>query len=187
MNGNFLFLIIIGVTIYNLVSKTKSGTNGKTGQGKDVLTDSGRASDRQESAYRNPVQPSAYSAQKAAQSKEGAAKSGTAARHGSQTGAAARSQIKREAAVKTEEMSTTQYLRQKALEDQKDHEREARQEAARLVRESGGRRAAWRHYDGDSIPQGMRLVKCGYCGAENLIGNGQNQKAFTCYFCREEL
>lgn len=90
-------------------------------------------------------------------------------------------------AQKAEQISTTEYLRQKAMEDQRDHEQEARMEAIRLQRETGGRRAAQRYYDGDSIPRGMRIVKCGYCGAENLIGDHQNQKDFTCYFCREIL
>lgn len=86
-----------------------------------------------------------------------------------------------------EDISTTEYLRQKALEDQREHEEEARREAMRLRRETGGRRAAQRHYDGDSIPRGMRPVRCGYCGAENLIGDYEKQSDFTCYFCREIL
>lgn len=87
----------------------------------------------------------------------------------------------------TEEISTTEYLRQKALEDEKEHAEEAMREARRLNRETGGRPAAQRHYDGDNIPRGMRLVKCSYCGAENLIAGHHNQKDYTCYFCREIL
>lgn len=89
--------------------------------------------------------------------------------------------------AKTEEISTTEYLRQKALEDEKEHAEEARREAMRLSRETGGRPAAQRYCDGDSVPRGMRLVKCGYCGAENLIAEHHNQKDYTCCFCREIL
>lgn len=83
--------------------------------------------------------------------------------------------------------STTEYLRQKAIEDEKEHAQQAREEAMRLHRETGGRSVALRHYDGDSIPKGMRLVKCSYCGAENLIPEYKKQEEFTCYFCREIL
>lgn len=89
--------------------------------------------------------------------------------------------------VKPDDVSTMEYLRQKAVEDEKAHEEEARLEAARLSRESGGRLAARRYTDGDSIPKGMHVVTCRYCGAENLIPDNKVQSEYTCCFCREIL
>lgn len=83
--------------------------------------------------------------------------------------------------------STTAYLRQKAMEDEKAHAEEERLEELRLHHETGGRMPAMRHYDGDGVPSGMVLVRCRYCGAENLIRIGSRRQDFTCYFCREIL
>jgi len=87
----------------------------------------------------------------------------------------------------TQEQSTTDYLAQKAKEDRMEHALEKRREEQRLRQETGGRKPALRHYYGDEIPPRMRIVKCGYCGAENLISERVDQKDYTCYFCREEL
>lgn len=84
------------------------------------------------------------------------------------------------------DMSTTDYLRQKAVLDEADHLQEMRQEEMRARWETGGLPSARRLYEGDSVPQGMRVIKCSYCGAENLAPQGSRQK-YTCYFCREEL
>lgn len=88
---------------------------------------------------------------------------------------------------KEEDISTTEYLRQKALTDEKEHREEARQEASRLDRKAGGRMAARRYIEGDSIPKEMHIEKCSYCGAENLIADYKRKEEFTCYFCREML
>lgn len=85
------------------------------------------------------------------------------------------------------EASTTEYLKQKALEDAKLHREEKRQEDIRWNRETGGRMRGRRYLYGDSVPQGMRIVKCGYCGAENLISGRMAKEEYTCYFCREIL
>ena len=84
------------------------------------------------------------------------------------------------------DMSTTDYLRQKANLDEADHRQEKQQEFRRARWETGGLPAAKRLYEGDSVPQGMRRVACSYCGADNLLPQGSGQK-YTCYFCREEL
>lgn len=94
---------------------------------------------------------------------------------------------KEEKAQKLPDGSTTEYLRQKALEDEAEHRREAQKEAMRLHRETGGRKAAERLYEGDSVPKGMKVVKCDYCGAENLVPAYADTKEYTCYFCREIL
>lgn len=38
-----------------------------------------------------------------------------------------------------------------------------------------------------SVPAGKKVVRCGYCGADNLISEKQDPRRCTCYFCREEL
>ena len=45
---------------------------------------------------------------------------------------------------------------------------------------------AHRMYPGDQPPQGMKLVYCPYCNAENLIPTGGNRE-FHCYFCWVKL
>lgn len=110
-----------------------------------------------------------------------------------ETQAAAGTQVKtgtgRPAVQKKDEesdMSTTDYLRQKAVLDEAGHRQEKRQEDQRARWETGGLPAAKRLIEGDSVPQGMRRVACSYCGADNLVPQGSRQR-YTCYFCREEL
>lgn len=83
--------------------------------------------------------------------------------------------------------STTAYLERKAKEDARDHAQEKREEQARLHQETGGRMVGVRYYEWDSIPKGNRVVKCSYCGAENLISERYKPNRYTCYFCREIL
>ena len=64
---------------------------------------------------------------------------------------------------------------------------EKREEQARLHQETGGRMVGVRYYEWDSIPKGNRVVKCNYCGAENLISERYKPNRYTCYFCREIL
>ena len=90
------------------------------------------------------------------------------------------------ATEKQANMATTDDLRQKAVLDEADHLQDKRQEEMRSRWETGGLPSAQRLYEGDSVPQGMRVIKCSYCGAENLVPQGSRQK-YTCYFCREEL
>ena len=67
------------------------------------------------------------------------------------------------------------------------NKKQEQQEEQRLRRETGGKAPAMRHYYGDSVPHGMRLVRCGYCAADNLVAVHANVKNYTCYFCREDL
>lgn len=48
------------------------------------------------------------------------------------------------------------------------------------------RMVAMRLYEGDQVPQGYRMVKCGYCAAENLIAYS-SRGDYMCYFCHEDL
>lgn len=200
--GNLIFLIIIIVIVRNVMEQKKKtgGVEKHDRKAVDSLPeafrlnkDAGKAQDGY--ARRNAAvssnrnkQAASRSASKAFQS--AASAFGTADHKAKSTKRASGTPAGAEswnAGAEEEDISTTEYLRQKALEDQQEHEEQARLEALRLHRETGGRRAAQRHYDGDSIPKGMRLVRCGYCGAENLIGNYDKQSDFTCYFCREIL
>lgn len=178
MAGSLFFMIVIIVILRNVVERSK------TGAGKRNARDNAGSlpADRTQQSFGGSLtHRGAAKTSQAVPGKTASAAAGISGRKTEKSG---------ERAAKDAEdgqVSTTEYLRQKALEDQREHEEEARREAMRLHRETGGRRAAQRHYDGDSIPQGMRLVKCGYCGAENLIGNYEKQQDFTCYFCREVL
>lgn len=82
--------------------------------------------------------------------------------------------------------ATTAYLMEKAQEDAREHAKEKYEEQKRLHETRGGLPVAERYLLGDPIPQGKRLVNCGYCGAENLIPIMPRSR-YSCYFCRETL
>lgn len=53
-------------------------------------------------------------------------------------------------------------------------------------KKTGNRKAARQLYIGDPIPQGMRMVKCSYCAAENLVPfTARNE--YKCYFCHYDI
>lgn len=202
--GNLIFLIIIIVIVRNVMEqKKKSDSTGDQKQkavenlleafrlDKDAgrtQSDHARGNTAAASGVNKPASSHSMSkASKSAASAFGTAENKTKAAKRAAKASAETDSWNVNTGSAAEDISTTEYLRQKALEDQREHEEEARLEAMRLHRETGGRRAAQRHYDGDSIPKGMRLVRCSYCGAENLIGDYEKQSDFTCYFCREIL
>lgn len=82
--------------------------------------------------------------------------------------------------------ATTAYLMEKAEADAREHAQEKLEEQKRLHETRGGLAVALRHLDGDMIPQGKRVVCCGYCGAENLVPMVPRTR-YSCYFCREPL
>ena len=82
--------------------------------------------------------------------------------------------------------STTAYLMEKAEADAREHAKEKWEEQQRLHETRGGLAVALRHLDGDTVPQGKRIVNCGYCGAENLVPMVPRTR-YSCYFCREPL
>ncbi len=82
--------------------------------------------------------------------------------------------------------ATTAYLMEKAQEDAKEHAREKYEEQKRLAASRGGLPVAERYLLGDAVPQGKRIVNCGYCGAENLVPMTPRTR-YSCYFCRETL
>lgn len=82
--------------------------------------------------------------------------------------------------------TTTAYLMEKAEADAREHAKEKFEEQKRLHETRGGLAVAERFLDGDSLPQGKKLVNCGYCGAENLVPMMPRTR-YSCYFCREPL
>ena len=44
-----------------------------------------------------------------------------------------------------------------------------------------------RYEDWMPVPEGMRVCRCRYCGADSLIPKNADSRQYTCYFCREEL
>ena len=82
--------------------------------------------------------------------------------------------------------TTTAYLMEKAEADAREHAKEKFEEQKRLHETRGGLAVAERYLDGDTVPQGKRIVNCGYCGAENLMPMMPRTK-YSCYFCREPL
>lgn len=91
-----------------------------------------------------------------------------------------------EAREDKESHATTAYLKEKAEEDARQHAKEKFEEQKRLYEARGGLAVAERYLDGDLIPQGRQRVKCGYCGADNLLPM-QPRTRYSCYFCREAL
>lgn len=82
--------------------------------------------------------------------------------------------------------STTDYLNRKAMQDQKEHHREELEQKIAEKKNYGYITYAGRWMVGDPVPKNKYIVKCGYCGAENLVSHSDKQK-LNCYFCREEL
>lgn len=87
---------------------------------------------------------------------------------------------------KTAGSSTTEYLEKKAMEDQREHAVEKMEEQRRVNAKYGNLPIARRHILGDPVPSGMKIVCCGYCGAENEVKAGSRGR-LGCYFCRTEL
>lgn len=115
---------------------------------------------------------------------------GTATRYASDTKgksggtAAGGSQKARE--KETKEPSTLDYLNEKARQDQREHAIEKMEERKRASAKYGNRPVGGRYLLGDPIPQGMKIVCCEYCGAENVVKIGYRGDR-DCYFCRTRL
>ena len=165
--GNLIFVIVIFVIIFNSVKKAKGGSS-KTARTAE------RDAER-DSWNRRFAKSAAPSAGTGREKKTESAK---------RTSAAA---AKKTSPGPDQELSTTEYLRQKALEDAREHAAEKKQENLRLYHETGGKMPGQRHLSWDTVPRDMKVVRCGYCGAENLIPERSNRKNYTCYFCREDL
>ena len=83
-------------------------------------------------------------------------------------------------------ISTTEYLAQKAREDEAEHRKDEYMTKQKLT-QGGTLRLGLRIPDDGILPRGTRIVYCGYCGADNVVPNGVSEKGFHCYFCHEQL
>ena len=82
--------------------------------------------------------------------------------------------------------SVTEYLDQKAAEDQREHAVEAFEQQKRMQKKYGSMPVAGRYILGDPVPKSCQLVYCSYCGAENIVKMGY-RGGMSCYFCRTGL
>lgn len=82
--------------------------------------------------------------------------------------------------------STTEYLQEKAWQDQIEHAKEKAEEMKRLDKKYGGQIVGRRYLLGDPVPRGMRIFRCPYCAAENLV-EASYYSGKDCYFCRTQL
>lgn len=82
--------------------------------------------------------------------------------------------------------SVTEYLGQKAAEDQREHAVEAFEQQKRMQKKYGSMPVAGRYILGDPVPKSCQLVYCSYCGAENIVKMGY-RGGMSCYFCRTGL
>lgn len=178
--GNLIFVIIIAVIIVNSAKKAQGGSSKAAGSSaKRAAGDGamGRAGAGTDSTMKDRTKA------------DGAKKTWASQWAQTARGAASRAAQKGRAVSDEpdQELSTTEYLRQKALEDAREHAAEKQQENLRLYRETGGKAPGQRHLEWEDMPRGMKLVRCGYCGAENLIPERDRPQDHTCYFCREDL
>ena len=51
---------------------------------------------------------------------------------------------------------------------------------------SGNRKAARQLYMGDPVPHGMKVIRCGYCAADNLVPYTARD-SYKCYFCHYDI
>ncbi|MBD5517282.1 MAG: hypothetical protein HDR07_01880 [Lachnospiraceae bacterium] len=158
-----LFFLFICIVIYRNVQRAKESNDTKSNNaGSNTMTN-------QPGANARPAAPVNRNTQMAKASK--------------QTATVVKPAVKE---TKEDGKSTTEYLKEKAEEDARQHAKEKFEEQKRLYETRGGLAVAERYLDGDLIPQGKRCVKCGYCGAENLVPM-QPRTRYSCYFCREAL
>lgn len=82
--------------------------------------------------------------------------------------------------------STTDYLRVKAEQENKNNLEENNRNEKNRQKKEGYVKTAGRLLLGDPVPNGARKIKCSYCGAENLVPL-HDHSPYHCYFCRESL
>ncbi|MBQ8592478.1 MAG: hypothetical protein IJ485_07020 [Lachnospiraceae bacterium] len=93
---------------------------------------------------------------------------------------------KQESVQREEGQSVTEYLHEKAMQDEAEHRKEKMREAMKERKYHGYLNTAQRLYPGDPVPANQRVSICPYCAAENLIPLRDTSK-YHCYFCRHEL
>ena len=101
--------------------------------------------------------------------------------------AAAQTKAVAAGAAPQKEKSTTELLREKAMQDEMEHRREKQQQERENELHHGRIRYAERLVEGDPVPAGKRRIVCAYCNADNLVPVHDFSTKYNCYFCRETL
>ena len=86
------------------------------------------------------------------------------------------------AAVEKKEVSTTEYLAEKARLDELEHKKE---EMRQRVANSKYQLGAMIPDDG-IVPPACKIIYCKYCGAENMLPRNHRGQ-WHCYFCHDDL
>ena len=207
----FTFAWIFGIF---MVIKAAQKNSGKSGQNRNSAQGSGAAGNTYKSNFIGTSnQPAAYGGQSASQyssasqrnpgssapvysgsssvggnsaGRSNVASSGGANRSSSGNGSSAMTYLSMVDTDGDGKISTTEYLAEKAREDEAEHRKDEYMTKQKLT-QGGTLRLGLRIPDDGVIPRGMRIVYCGYCGADNVVPNGVSEKGFHCYFCHEQL
>lgn len=170
---NFISLCIIVFIILKIIKKQ----NGQNGSSQD-----------KQSANHMPM-PDERGYRETTGGFQGQKRTGNALRAQTQTSRTSRTAQRAENPAPEpaeKEQSTTAYLSEKARQDQREHVAEKLQEKKRMDQKYGNRPVGGRYMLGDPVPQGMKIVCCGYCGAENVVRIDYRGDR-DCYFCRTRL
>lgn len=176
-----LFIIIVSVAVYKRIQRAK----GEGGGGENRSLPNTTVTTTGQNTVFGQGAPNPYGQNK--KSYGGGMQGRPAAQPAA--GVPKRQQVPAKSAIeeaKEDGNSTTAYLMEKAEADAREHAKEKFEEQKRLHETRGGLAVAVRYLDGDTVPQGKRVVNCGYCGAENLVPMVPRTR-YSCYFCREAL
>ncbi len=166
--------IIICYVLYKLVIRRRMSEGGKRGTGGPPVINTAPMRHRDQ----RPVRPMNHPAARPMRNQppQGMPSVNSSGQYGAQPAQPA----------EEPEISTMDYLEEKARQDAQEHAREKWEEERRLRQNYGGHRVAERLFDGDSVPGGKKCAVCAYCGAENLIPMLPRER-YSCYFCREPI
>ncbi len=164
---SIIWSIIICCIVYRLVKQQKNSSGGKNGTGGHPVINTTPVRHREQRNVRPVNQQLNRSAD-------------------NQTKVSAPQRQMNIEQPEDEEISTMEYLEEKARQDAAEHARDKWEENMRLHQNYGGLRVAERLFDGDTVPGGKKCSVCEYCGAENLIPMIPRER-YSCYFCREPL
>ena len=168
-----IFMIVL-CFLFSSIQKKKSQKVGK----KETPVQNRPVTDYRPQTQSRPVNSTQSSMQRSnIQGRQAAVRTagGAAGSMTSGKGSSVSRTVEKKTTVSRQAKSTTEMLEEKA------------RQLAEERRIHGQLRYAERYLPGDMIPQGRRLVCCGYCNAENLIPERDNPKRYNCYFCRETL
>ncbi len=159
-----IFIIIIFSIIKNATKKKKNTTQRTVTQGSRPVRQNPPRSQQGKNVQRQNVQQKPAKAQSGVQPASG---------------------VKKQEPV--QEKSTTDMLREKALQDDREEMRDKHEQRMKNKKYYGGHNYAQKYLIGDPVPKDKRMVYCSYCNAENLIPTYSRAGSYNCYFCREEL